>query len=46
MRVCAMYGIEFTRMNCMRLVNTIERVSQIKVYAMEGIQFTRMNCLR
>jgi hypothetical protein len=46
MRVCAIYDIQFTRMNCVRLGNTIETVSQIKVCAMKGIQFTQMSYLR
>ena len=45
-KVCAMYSIQFTRMNCLWLGNTKETVSQIKVCAMYDMRFTRMNCLR
>ena len=44
--VCAIYDIQFTQMNCLRLGGTKETVSQIKVCAIEGKQFTRMNYLR
>ena len=44
MKVCAIYNIRFTRMNCLLLGNTKETVSQIKVCAIYGIEFTRMNC--
>src|SRR5215216_5290312 len=41
MKVCAIYGIEFTRMNYLRLGNTKEMVSQIKVCEIYGMRFTR-----
>ena len=46
MKVCAIYNIRFTQMNCLWLGNTKETVSQIKVCVIYIMQFTRMNCLR
>ena len=46
MKVCAIYNIRFTRMNCLCLGKTKEMVSQIKVCVIEGICFRRIKCLR
>ena len=45
MKVCVMYNIQFTRMNCLWLGNTKETDNPIKVCAMYNIRFTQMNCL-
>ena len=42
---CAMLGIWFSSINCLRCGRTKETGSQMKVFAMYIIQFTRMNCL-
>ena len=43
-KVCAIEGIRFRRINYLRLGNKIEMVSQIKVSVIDGIHFTWMNC--
>ena len=42
---CAMQGIRFSSINCLRWGRTKETGSQMKVCAIYVIQFTRMNCL-
>ena len=42
---CAMRGIWFIPMNCLRWGRPTETGSQMKVCAIYSIQFTRMNCL-
>ena len=42
---CAMQGIRFSSINCLRWGRTKEKGSQMKVCAIYIIQFTRMNCL-
>ena len=39
-KVCAIEGIRFRRINCLRLGNRTEMVSQIKVSAIDRIHFT------
>ena len=45
-KVCAIEGIRFRRINCLQLGNTTKMVSQINVSAIDDIHFTRMNYLR
>ena len=42
---CAMQGIRFSSINCLRWGGTKETGSQMKVCVMYSIWFTRMNCL-
>ena len=42
---CAMQGIRFSSINCLRWEGTKEIGSQMKVCAIYNIRFTRMNCL-
>ena len=42
---CAMQGIRFSSINCLRWGGTKEMGSQMKVCAIYSIRFTRMNCL-
>ena len=42
---CAMQGIRFSSINCLRWGGTKETGSQMKVCAIYNIRFTRMNCL-
>ena len=42
---CAMQGIRFSSINCLRWGGTKETGSQMKVCAIYSIRFTRMNCL-
>ena len=42
---CAMQGIRFNSMNCLRWGRRTETGSQMKVCAIYSIRFTRMNCL-
>ena len=42
---CAMQGIRFSSINCLRRVGTEETGSQMKACAIHIIRFTRMNCL-
>ena len=46
MKVCAIEGIHFRLMDCLRLGNTTEMFSRINVSAIDGIHFTWMNYLR
>ena len=43
---CAMKGIRFSSMNCLRWGGTKETGSQMEACAIHSIRFTRMNCLR
>ena len=45
MKVCVMYNIRFTRMNCLWLGKTKEKGSHMKVCAIYIIRFTQMNYL-
>ena len=42
---CAMKGIRFSSINCLRWGGTKETCSQMKACAIHIIRFTRMNCL-
>ena len=42
---CAMKGIRFSSINCLRWGGTKETGSQMKVCVIYSIRFTRMNCL-
>ena len=42
---CAMWGIRFSSMNCLRWGGRIETGSEMKVCVIYGIQSTRINCL-
>ena len=42
---CAMQGIRFSSINCLRWGGTKETGSQMKACAIHNIRFTRMNCL-
>ena len=42
---CAMKGIWFSSINCLRWGGTKETDSQMKACAIHSIRFTRMNCL-
>ena len=46
MKVCVIYGIQFTLMNYLLLGKATETVSQIKVCVIYDIRFSRMNCFR
>ena len=42
---CAMHGIRFSSLNCLRRGGAKEMGSQMKACAIHSIRFTRMNCL-
>ena len=42
---CAMQGIRFSSINCLRSGGTKEMGSQMEVCAIYNIRFTQMNCL-